>query len=1182
MKKKVVLLLSAVLLLAQISQMLGIISRVQAEDIQQNLITNVALTVLDESGQTVTGTVYEQGAPVQLDFDWELPNASGYGDGATFTFDLLPENVFAILNDIEGELPLEDGESVGTFKVDWDTNKITMTFNDFISLYDDVHGKITIKTKFDKDKMAGSTHQVINFPVQSGEQTVELDFKPDVSSTIDKSGTPDKALNAQNINWTVNVNKKLETVQHAVVTDPIPYGLTLDTDSVKVYNLAVNLDGSVSVTDAVDSGRFQVGKTEDGNDFQILFTDENISTAYQIQYSTHIDGGASFTNTAVLSGDGYTPESASATVNVSRGAELAKTAGNYDKVTQTVNWQIQFNYGEENVAKEDARLTDYFNDTQQLVPGSLKVYNVTFGSGGDPVKGSEYSGFVVEDPAPEEGKEGFSLQFNSDIHSAFIIEYQTKAKEPVFQNTNVNNTVTWGTYEASASKGLEQVFGIKYFDKANYAAQTADWHIDINGNNVLMNNATIKDEFTGGGLELDPTTLEVRNASGDLVDPSAYTVTYTGDPADYTQGFELSFANAINEKYSISYTTKYTFANLTSGDTFPNKAVLTWTDAKGEQSLTTTAGFNPNPYTKSNGYKSGAYNPLTKEITWTIGVNYNRKQLSEASVVDELEANQKYIPGSIAVYEMNIAEDGKVTQGSPVEDGSYTVNYNPSSNKLTVGFNSTINSAYILVFKTSLAGNLINTKVDNTAILMNGNVQESKGLDSSVNIPHGGEYVSKTGKQNGEVVDWQVDINRNQSTVSDAQLIDTPSTNQILLQDSFHLYSASVDENGEIGKDEEMAKGTDYALTFENNEQGVPSFTLSFMKEISEPYILEYQSLINANDGESLTNSVKFKGNNTETIDKESNQSIIVGVSSGSGSGSGVRGSLTVIKVDKEDANLVLPGAEFKLERKLNGKRILIGTQTTDEEGKVTFTKLLAGDYVLTELTAPSGYTIDTPDYDLTISSSNLNPVQQVSDTKIPDPTPTPTPTPAPSTGGGGSTPEPTPTPTPAPSGDPSQAPGEASPTPVPTPVPSEGPAPSNDTVVTIKGTPISGVIPVPDGAAPRIGMQPKHGQAAVKPDGRWTYTPDGEFTGKDKFSVVIQLPNGEEEITIAVDVVPKGGVTLSAGGGGGTGTQPLLPQTGEGSHLGIQLAGLFFVLLGVTGIWVIRRKRMKVNKATN
>lgn len=329
LKKRISVMIVILMLVAQYAYGIGFAPQVKAAAIDQerNIITSVSMAVYGADGQTVTDNVYEQDANVTLDYTWSLPKAHPYKQGDTFTFQL-PEQ-FQLFNDINGLLISEDGD-VGTFAVEQSSHQVTMTFNDYIETHDDVQGTLRINTKFDKQKISGSTVQQILFPVSGGIQTVTVNFKPSVGSTIEKRGIP-QGFNADHILWSIDVNKSLKTVGNAVVTDPIPTGLSLNTPvTVSVYQLSIQLDGSVTQGALLDNSKYSTEFT--GGSLNIRFTDPAISSAYRIEYSTAIidEHQLSFTNTATFTGEGQAPASSSATVQVERGGSLNKYSSGYD------------------------------------------------------------------------------------------------------------------------------------------------------------------------------------------------------------------------------------------------------------------------------------------------------------------------------------------------------------------------------------------------------------------------------------------------------------------------------------------------------------------------------------------------------------------------------------------------------------------------------------------------------------------------------------------------------------------------------------------------------------------------------------------------------------------------------------------------------------------------------------
>lgn len=143
---------------------------------------------------------------------------------------------------------------------------------------------------------------------------------------------------------------------------------------------------------------------------------------------------------------------------------------------------------------------------------------------------------------------------------------------------------------------------------------------------------------------------------------------------------------------------------------------------------------------------------------------------------------------------------------------------------------------------------------------------------------------------------------------------------------------------------------------------------------------------------------------------------------------------------------------------------------------------------------------------------------------------------------------------------------------PTATPVISSPPSPQPTAVNTIEDIPVEGEIPL--GGIPSLGEEPEHGTVVITPDGKWKYTPDPGYTGKDKFTIIVSN-NGEDqeiEIEVVVDEVPKG--TIDEPSQNQSGLPGKLPQTGEESPIGMYLAGLGLIILGF-----VLSKRFKTRK---
>ncbi|MCY9234039.1 Ig-like domain-containing protein [Bacillus spizizenii] len=940
----------------------------EEKQITQTILTGVTLT--DENGKPYDkGNRADTNSPVKISIDWAIPDDLGktINAGDTYEFDLPKE--FIMHNDIVN-LPLSAGDTTfGTFSIDTNGH-VVMTFNGEVKDSSNVKGTLVINTQFNEKKITGSTTQKIPFPVNSDTPETTVYFKPNVSKTIDKSGALDKGINPGKVTWTVDVNKKLDQVKKAKLTESLPDGLIYR--SVKLYELNVNIDGSVSRGNEVSSGYSVDSK---GN---VTFNG-TIDSAYRLVYETDIDnsakpsegGNMTLTNKAAFSGDNLEPISAEATVAAKYGKMIAKSSTGYDGESQTFSWALSYNYGEKQIDQSKASIKDSFGTGDlHLVKDSLKVIPITFGQ-----NGSEQAGTPLkegEDYTLIDNGSGFEVKFNKNITSAYKITYQTKVNSGVIidKSTTYTNSVVTGTGDSKEASGIAiQQNLIKGYSNVDYEKKTADWTITVNKNNYEMNNWTLDDQFESGGLVLIDDSFKIQDTTNNktLQKDKDYTLTKKPEHKGFTLALIGDYAKT-DSQFKITYTT--TFNADYSNESVKNTAQSTWTDQYGnERTNKVSSGFTPNHQTTNNGFKNGSYNAVSKEITWKIGVNYNGEPTKNPYIKDAITDPQQFVPGSVVIKSYTINKNGSITEGDALDPSKYEVEEPSEKNErtLTVHLKTGDSVPYLIEFKTSLKEKVIDqNKYTNKATYHNDGYAD-RTLTGSVSVVDGGSLIFKGGKQNGSYIDWSINVNSSQSTLDDVKVTDTPDENQILDADSFKVYQAKYDENGVvkdssgnlIAGDVELQKDKDYTLNIKtDNTTGEQSFVLEFIgsyKQIDRAYVIKYRSLINiAGTSGHVKNKVSISGTNVKEQTQETSSSIFVAISSGDGSGSGEKGSLTIFKTGEDDN--ALEGADFQLWSE--DAKQLLRTGTTDSGGKLTFGNIRYGSYVLKEIKAPDGYTI--------------------------------------------------------------------------------------------------------------------------------------------------------------------------------------------------------------------------------
>ncbi|WP_334076608.1 collagen binding domain-containing protein [Paenibacillus sanfengchensis] len=911
---------------------------------KESMITKVRL--LDQNN-TVIDAVYnpsregfsKPGDPVRIEYEWSLENGHGYTGGQSFEFDIPKE--FTIYSGFTQPLFIDDGSSIGEFTVETNGH-VTVVFNDQVD-NSEVRGTMEMHTEFSKTEIKGSIEVPITFPIRGGDQVTKVKFAPFGGKPLVKQGTP---TGEKYIDWTLDVNTDAKKLNAPEISDQIPAGLKLDKTSIKVYGLNLNIDrapGEGSEVSPAD-GSYTVAAEPDGSAFSIKFNDAEVTSAYRIRFKTDVidEKETYFNNTATLKSNSTTV-SASDDVTIQRKELVTKKAGNYDPVNQTVEWTIDYNHGEKPIIEAEAFIVDRFPDTMDLV-GDLIVTQVGAGE----VDKSKFEVTKPDDLAP--GQNGFKLKFNSGINSGYTIKYKTKYKSRVYDNVKVTNVVST-TYKGeetkkSASQTFSSGIGTKSLVKSatNYATKELTWKIVVNSDLQKMTDLVIDDNFTGGGLTLIPSELKVTSKSGNVI-PHSLDSSIAVD-----QGFKLSFSGEFSEEYVITYKTAFD----PSKSEFGNNAKLDWAEKTADYQ-TLSDSFDPNPYTKNNGAKTGSYDPQTKKLTWTIYANYNGFKVDSAIFKDPLLENQTLVEDSLKVYQMSVQENGDPLQRSEVDLTNKKVDTTNGQIQLDFG---NIHEPYWITFQTKLDNTLVADKIPNVAAL-SGEGGAKWNWGHTVTIPHGEVYVSKTGERgagkDADKIFWQIKINEGQSYVENPKIIDTPSANQIVKPETFELYEGKVDANGNVSAAKLQEKGKDYDVVLHTDDSGeLKSFEVILPKAIETAYILKYQSEIAVSvDKEKITNQVNFTGDGVSVGTRETGKEIEIRLSSGSGTGSGVRGGLEITKVDKDRPDTVLPGAKFELK---NSKGESIGVKETGADGKITFTKLLYDTYTLTELQAPAGY----------------------------------------------------------------------------------------------------------------------------------------------------------------------------------------------------------------------------------
>jgi len=938
------------------------VTKVTYGAITDNILTSVSIT--DAKGNNISSIRPNLNEYVNIDYTWKLPAGHHYGAGSTFTF-RLPDK-FQLSAPIKNQPLNKGGIEYGTFDITSD-GQVTFTFNDEIEDGQELIGDFFVWRYFDEKKFEGGTQQEISFDIQgnsSFEIPIHFNKNPN-SKEITKRGTANRTINPTEIEWVVDFNTSEDNINNAIFTDMLPDGLEIDMSSITVHKLDVQLNGTVKEAEQV-----AYLPVREANGFKIELG--NIQNAYRVKYKTKITKTEDkrYTNAVQVTGDNHNPLTISSSVDVRFSKPLEKQSTGYDPYTQTINWKIEYNYNEREIDQAKAWIADVFDTkVQELNVDSFVVNEMSIDDNG---KATVVRQLGKDEYTVVKTTDGFKLQFKNKVTKAYTIEYSTKSIDRVYENGKINNKVTMhDNTSKEASRDIYPVIFFKGHDDVNYANKTIGWYLTLNQDNKVMENVVVEDIFKTRGLTIDEKSLEKSLADAGFIKDTDYTVDYIVDRVNpnYHNGFTIKFTKPLTSSVVIRYQTKFDpTLNTTS---YTNGATLNW-EEKGvsQKPITKEDTVTPDGYTKNNGNKSGTYDARTKEITWTIDINYNLHHIDKAVLRDFYTGEQTFVDGSLTVHELILSGGANgVTEGSITNDFKFEKKTENNKSGFELTFNNPINKAYRITYKTSLNNQSVVKSYSNGATLEDKSTS-NKVFDGSASVSpqYGDEYVSKTGVQGkGEQSDiafWTVNINRSQSHIkAGSVLTDTLSASQKLVPESIKLYETTVSQNGTLTK---TSTPMDLERVAELKVDG-NKLTLTFKTELDEAYVLEYQSFIDADNGENLSNKVSFEGQSSGTVNGNESSSIKVEFAgAGGGASTSSRGDLKIKKVDAATAAL-LEGAKFGLYDKSG--TILLQEAVTDQDGIATFTDLRLRQYKIKELAPPPGYLLPKkPEQVITLS----------------------------------------------------------------------------------------------------------------------------------------------------------------------------------------------------------------------
>ena len=728
----------------------------------------------------------------------------------------------------------------------------------------------------------------------------------DIPKTVDfinKNGTYEAG---SKIKWTITVNNNKLSIPDAKIIDKIPYGLSLDTDTIELDGASISMGGKLTYTGnpatagATGTLTCNLGDINESHKL-VYYTTVTDPDAYNSNTPKTYTNEASFTGTGVPN-DTKAHDDVGVPTSV-----ILKEGDGYDRSTHFITWKITVNSNK--ISIKNAVVSDDILKKQKFVDGSFKV------NGSVPTSGFSYT------PADDNDSDktgSFTYTFpTTPITNTYIITYQTEVTDNTYYAANnttgkdLTNTaeLQGSNIPNSTSTGKQKVVS-EVIKKSNtgydYLTREATWTIVVNQNKMSMKNAYITD-IIGEYQEFVPGSVEINNASATLGTSATQKDAYYFDTE--TKTLRYNFANEISKQQTITFKTRIPEDKISyfyqNGDKqLSNTAKLIGEDIpSANTSSTATKTVSNILVSKTAKYENGK-----DFIPWEVVINQNQIPIQNAVLEDTLQEGLALDTESVQLFELNVASDGKYTVGNEVTLDASNVKYNGVTRLFEFSFNKTIDKAYMLKFNTDVDEQHRNSSFTNT-IKFKGSHGTQQGTSGNIQVSYQTGGAGASGS-NGSITIKKVDQDNNTKLLQGAV---------------FEL----LDKDGNLLK---VSSPTDSNGTAIFNKLKYRTFTV---REKTPP-----------------TGYVKSNGTYTFTLKNEDGSRDI----SYQFENKKIKGNIEFTKLNKA-GGMPLPGAIFTLYSASDSTfSSPISTAKSNASGLVSFQDVEYGNYIIKETTAPEGY----------------------------------------------------------------------------------------------------------------------------------------------------------------------------------------------------------------------------------
>ncbi len=871
-----------------------------------------------------------------------------------------------------------------------DNNTLTYTFNN-----DDIGSDFTsaVLTYYTKIVDGGGNNDSGTYKNNAKLIITGISGEPSDSASVGiGKGVIQKSVNGQHtytkdgvkINWTIYLNKNNQSgIKDVNFADTIPAGLKYVEGSFKydgsgvTPNVVKNSNGTTTLSYKINGEitglKIITYQTEVKKDYLGLIT----------------NGNASFKNSATVTGTGITgtpKDEVSTNVKNTVITKVVDSENDYDYDTREIGWKITINHNE--LPLKEVSVTD-------IIPEGMIFLKDTFR-----FDGGELS--ELEQLDLTEGTDGENNTFTfyiGDTDKTHTITFKTKATEQYIEaNLNKSGGITFnnkaklisGGKEVTAEANKKIDNDVVRKEGVRTGIDLVNWYVPINLNKIDLGPIKLSDTLQNE-LSLDVDSVKLYKldvgTDGKYKDTNGYKYALPKnnlalDGNNYEIGYEnnvftFDFKEEIGkEVYILEF---ITFIDATSTVNISNTIYLDGVTVvnnpssnMGTINVNDTSGFAGSTSAKLTIHKVDENNDTLKlngaefELRNSKNVLFPHKSIDEngSYIYEELNLSRYYVkeikaPDGYLKYDHNApGEDPKGIQISVNHTEGIEYFFKNQKAEADIVFTKQNN------FDKNLSGVEFTLYKDEAAT----NVAEGpvvSGQDGKVefkNIIPGTYWIKETGTPTGyiplaDTIKVVVAISSD-GTKMEVKFNDDEVNSQYIATNNLidGVIALKVDENGDYlegalfgiyeidGNDsiQQVSSDENGTVLFEDIEEGE-----YYIKEISPP------------DGYTKSTDVV-----SVRVEEDSNDSkkLIVSYKNGDQPYSSETLEFVNNPIDieftKHDSNgNPLAGAEFTLYEE-NGTTVFEDRDpvTSDDDGKVVFTVIPVGKYVIKETKAPSGY----------------------------------------------------------------------------------------------------------------------------------------------------------------------------------------------------------------------------------